>query len=192
MVSIHWGYFLGSLCFLPTEGIFVIFGYIFQIFLCISSLLGTQWGYLIIIIIILLNYTQFSYQVCSRLFIFFSNVYQPFLFLFILFISPISSHSLTLSTKAFYLSHILSQSDPHLLLQSQFLSQTLSSPSMAPKSKKCSYIISTDSFHLTRWNGAVRLTKAPPLTYRSQQHLSEGVRAGSVSFSKFSHFSSFL
>ena len=122
---------------------------------------------------------------------FFSDSYQMFFSIFIFFISLISSHSLTLSTKAFCLSHILSQSVPHPLLQSQFLPQTLSSPSMAPKSKKCSCIISTDSFHLTHWNGAVRLTKAPPLTYRSQQHLSEGARVGSVSFSNFSHFSSF-
>ena len=133
---------------------------------------------------------QFSHQVCSRLFIFFSNSYQPFLFLFILFISPISSHSLTLSTKALCLSLIPSQFDSHLLLQSLLLSQTLSSPSIAPKSKNSSYILSIDAFHLTRWNGAIRLTTAPPLTYRSQQHLSEGARVGSVNFSNFSHFSS--
>jgi len=61
---------------------------------------------------------------------------------------------------------------------------------MVPKSKKSSYILSTDAFHLTRWNGAVRLTTAPPLTYGSQQYLSEGARAGLVNFSNFSQFSS--
>ena len=127
---------------------------------------------------------------CSRLFIFLQWL-PTISFLFILFISFMSSHSLTPYTKVFCLFLTPSKFGSHLLLQSQFLSQTLSSPSMAPKSKKCSYIISTDSFHLTRGNGAVRLTKAPPLTYRSQQHLSEGVRARSLSFSKFSNFSSF-
>jgi len=112
-------------------------------------------------------------------------------FLYILFISLISSHSLTPSKKIFCLFLTPSQFDSLLLLQSQFLSQTLSSPSMAPKSKKSSYVLSTDAFHLTHWNGAVRLTTTFSLTYRLQQHLSEGARVRSVSFSNFSHFSSF-
>ena len=101
-----------------------------------------------------------------------TNPFYLFLFFFIF--------SLTLSTKNFCLSLIPSQSDPHLLLQSPILSQTLSSPSIAPKSKKSSYILSTNAFHLTHWNRVVRLTKASPLTYRSQQHLFKGVRAGPV------------
>ena len=105
--------------------------------------------------------------------------------------SFISSHSLTLSTKAFFLSLSPSQSDLRLLLHSQLLSQALSSPSMTPKSKKSSYILSTDAFPLTHWNGVVRLTTTSTLTYRSQQHLSEGTRARSISFSNFSRFSSF-
>ena len=110
--------------------------------------------------------------------------------------SPSSLHILYLfnfcsffsSTKAFAFSLISSQSDFHFLLQSQLFSQTLSSPSMAPKSRKISNVLSTDVFYLTRWNGVVRLTATPHLTYRSQQHNLEGARTGSVSFSHFSHF----
>ena len=134
---------------------------------------------------------QFSHQVCSRLFIFFFFFQQlPIIFFFSFSLSSlISSHSPTLFTKTFCFSLIPSLSDSHLLLQSQLLSQTLSFPSMAPK--KSSYILSIDAFHLTCWNGVVRLTTAPPLTCRSQQHLLEGARVGSISFLNFSHFSSF-
>ena len=118
---------------------------------------------------------------------FFSNGYQPFLFFHSFHLPHLFIFPLTLSTKTSCLSLIPSQSDPHFLLQSQLLSQTLSFTSMAPKS----YDLSTDAFHLTRWNGAVRPTAGPPLTYRSQQHLLKGARAGSVSFSNFSHFSIF-
>ena len=127
------------------------------------------------------------------------TVTNRFFLLFILFISLISSHSLTLqllslfffSAKVSTLSLIPSQSDFYLLFHSQLLSQILSSPSMAAKSQKSSYVLSIDILHLTRWNGAVRLSAAPPLTYKSQQYISEGVRTGSVSFSNFPHFSSF-
>ena len=105
-----------------------------------------------------------------------------YFYFFILFISLTSSYSLTPFTKSFCLPLIPSQSNPHLLLQSQLLSQTLSSLSMAPKSKKSSYILSTDAFHLTHWNGVVRLAEALPLTYKLQQHLSDGARARSVIF----------
>ena len=128
------------------------------------------------------------------------TVTNRFFFLFILFISLISSHSLTLqllslffffSAKVSTLSLIPSQSDFYLLFHSQLLSQILSSPSMAAKSQKSSYVLSIDILHLIRWNGAVRLSVAPFLTYKSQQYISEGVRTGSVSFSNFPHFSSF-
>ena len=127
------------------------------------------------------------------------TVTNHFFFLFILFISLVSSYSLTLQllffffpTKASTLSLIPSQSNFHLLLHSQLLSQTLSSPSMAPKSSKSSYILSTDILHLTCWNGAVRLMTTPHLNYRSQQHISKGARIGSVSFPNCSYFQVFL
>ena len=63
---------------------------------------------------------------------------------------------------------------------------------MAPKSKKTSYVLFSDNSNLTRWNRVVRLNESPPLTYRPQDHLSEGARTRSVSFSKFSHFLIFL
>ena len=68
---------------------------------------------------------------------------------------------------------------------------------MAPKSKKSSYIPSIDAFHLTHWNGVVRLAEALPLTYKLQQHLSDGARVGLVSLFYFIlfyffHFDMFL
>jgi len=62
---------------------------------------------------------------------------------------------------------------------------------MALKSKKGSYIFSNDTFHLTRWNGVVRLNGTPSLTYRSQHHLSEVAKAELVSFFHFFHFQVF-
>ena len=130
----------------------------------------------------------YSHQVCSRLFIFFSPMITNRFFFHSPHLPHIFIFSLTPSTKTFCLSFIPSQSNSHIFLQSHLLSQTLSSPSMAPKSKKSSYILSIDAFHLTCWNGAVRLTMAPSLTYRSQQHLSESVRTESASFSNFSYY----
>ena len=190
MLLIHWDPFDPPGIFLPFFYVFLNFPLHFQpprnsariFFFFFAKLHLVQWGGL--------NYVQFSHQVCSRLFIFLQQL-PTVSFLSILFISLISSHSLTFSTKAIFLSLIPSQFDFHLLLQSQLFSQTLSSPSMAPKSRKSSYLLSTDDFHLTCWNGPVRLATTPPLTYRSQQHLSEGARAGLVSISNFSHFSSF-
>ena len=109
---------------------------------------------------------------------FFHSLHLPHLFIF----------SLTPSTKTLCLSFIPSQSNSHLFLQSHILSQTLSSPSIAPKSKKSSYILSTDALHLTRWNGVIRLAEDPPLTYKSQQLLFEDARVGSVSVFLFFFF----
>ena len=62
--------------------------------------------------------------------------------------------------------------------------------SMAPKSKtkKTSYVLSSNAFNLTRRNGAIRLNESPPLTYKPQDYLSEGARAELLNFSNFSHF----
>ena len=127
---------------------------------------------------------------CSHLFVFLLRL-PTISFIFILFISLISSHSLLFSTKA-----LASLSFLHNLTLISFFNLNFSLKfshllQWNPKSRKSSYVLSTDVFHLTRWNGAVRLTAAPSLTYRSQQHLLEGARARSVSFSNFSHFSSF-
>ena len=113
----------------------------------------------------------------------FSNGYWPFFF-FSLFSSLSSLHILYLfnfssfffCTKASTLSLSFPSQIYSNLLQSQLLSQTLSSPTMAPKSRKSSYVLSTDIIHLTHWNGVVRLTAAPTLSYRSQQHILEGAR----------------
>ena len=200
MISIHQNDFLGSLCSLPTMGISVIFWCILN-FPLHFWLLGNSMGIFEFFVFAKLhvvqrggiNCMQFSHQACSRLFLSFffsSNSYQPFLFFHSLS-SFISSHSLTLSTKTFCLSLIPLQSDHHLLLHSQPLSQILSSPSMAPKFEKSSYIVSTNAFHLTNGNKVVRLTIALPLTYRLQQHLSKGARVGSVSFFKIFSFFEF-
>ena len=113
----------------------------------------------------------------TYLFIFFLQRLPTISFFHSLHLPPLFIFLLTLSTKTSCLSLIPSQSDPH--------------PLMAPKSKKSSYILSTDAFHPTHQNGVVRLTTAPPLTYRSQQHLSKGARARLVSFIIFFPFSSF-
>lgn len=63
---------------------------------------------------------------------------------------------------------------------------------MAPKSKKTSYVLSSDAFNLKFWSEAVRLNESPLLTYRLQDHLLEGAKMGLVSFSNFTHFQVFL
>ena len=179
-LSIHWkciwyfqsigDAFLGSLCSLYTQGISVFFGCIFFFFnfplhfqpsrnfmgifdfFFLAKLRVVQRGGL--------NYMQYSHQVCSRLFIFFSLMVTNRFFFHSLHLPHLFIFSLTPSTKTFCLSFIPSQSNSHLFLQSHLLSQTLSSPSMAPKSKKSSYILSIDAFHLTCQNGEVRLAKA--------------------------------
>ena len=130
---------------------------------------------------------QFSHQYIPAS-LNFSNGYQPFFFFF--FSSPSFLHILSNSTK---LPTFLSF--PHHLISSLtfYHPKLLSSPSslifsMAPKSKKTSYVLFSDNSNLTRWNRVVRLNESPPLTYRPQDHLSEGPRTRSVSFSKFSHF----
>ena len=50
------------------------------------------------------------------------------------------------------------------------------SPLMAPKSKKSSYVLSSEAFTLTRWSRAVRLNDSPPLTYMPRDHTSKGAR----------------
>ena len=126
-----------------------------------------------------------------------SIVTNRFFLLFILFISLISSHSPHLSNF-----HLFSLQNPaslpffptiwFLSLKSRHLKLSLSPSSfifsMAPKSKKTSYVLSSDAFNLIHWNGVVRLNESLPMTYRPQDHLLEGARTGSVSFSKFSHF----
>ena len=60
--------------------------------------------------------------------------------------------------------------------------------SMAPKSKKTSYMLSSDAFNLTAWSGVVRLMEPLPI-YRLEDHLSANARNRLVSFSFFfSHF----
>ncbi|KAL0004964.1 hypothetical protein SO802_012525 [Lithocarpus litseifolius] len=41
------------------------------------------------------------------------------------------------------------------------------------KTKKTSYVLSSDAFNLTRQNWAIRLNESPPLTYKPQDYLSE-------------------
>ena len=57
---------------------------------------------------------------------------------------------------------------------------------MAPKSKtkKTSYVLSSDAFNLKCWNGAVRLNEFPSLAYRAQDHLFANARAGLVNFTR--------
>ena len=117
---------------------------------------------------------------------------------FFLFTSFISSHSLSfqlLFILFLYKSLCPLSHSPHNLtsyfLQSQLLSQTISSPSMVPNSRKSSYVLPIDILHLTHWNGVVSLTAAPPLAHKSQQHISEGARTGLVNFLNFPHFWSF-
>ena len=142
----------------------------------------------------------------SRLFKFFPMVTNRF-FSFSSYFSSSSSSLHILSNSptsifSFYkysllLSHFFSQTDSSL---SKFLIQnSLPLPNsliffMAPKSKtkKTSYMFSSDAFNLTCWNEVVRLNESPPLTYKPQDHLSEGARVGSISFSNFSHFLFFL
>ena len=74
-----------------------------------------------------------------------------------------------------------------------YSSMTLDRPEHTPpKSKKTLYLLLSDAFNLTHWNGEIRLTKSPLLTYRPQDHLSEDARAVLVSFSNFSRFLIFL
>ena len=142
-----------------------------------------------------LNYTKFSHQVCSHLFIF-PNDCQPFLFLLhSLHLPHLLTFFITLQLPFFFLYknfHLLSF--PHIIwFSSSFkapsfshsLSRLSSSPQMAPKAKKTSYVLFSDTFFLIHWSGAVRLMKPPSLTYRPENHIPI---AEFVSFSNFSHF----
>ena len=145
---------------------------------------------------------QFSHQYSPTSSNFFQRLPTIFVFFFILFISLISSHSLQLSNFHFFFLYKTPYfsliSSHNLILLTQIFHPKLSSSlsslifSMAPKSKKTSYVLSSDAFNLTCWNGTVRLNESPLLTYRPQDHLLEGTRTGLVSFSNFSHFLNFL
>lgn len=79
---------------------------------------------------------------------------------------------------------------PHnLILFSHTLTQNCLSlsNSMAPNSKKSSYVISNGVFNLTRWNGVVRLNDPLSLTHRPSDHLSENAQTRLVSFLNFYH-----
>ena len=127
---------------------------------------------------------------------FFRTVTNCFFFFSILFISLISfSFFITLQLPLFSLQKLPSSlfSSHHLILShslktpsfSHFLSRLSSSPSMAPKAKKTSYVLSSYAFLLTCWSGAVRLTESPSLTYWPKNHIP---MVEFVSFSNFSHF----
>ena len=136
---------------------------------------------------------------CSHLFIFFQRLLNVS-FLFILFISLTSSHSLQLSNFNLFFStkRLTSLSLPLTIwlfsLKSSYLKlspfPSLLIFSMAPK--KISYVLSNNAFNLACWNGVVRLNESPSLTYRLRDHLLKGASPGSVSFPNFSHFWVFL
>ena len=93
-----------------------------------------------------------------------------------------------LSTKtslSFLFSHSLTLSNSKTPSFSHFLSKLSSSLPTAPKTKKTSYILSSDAFHLTHLSEATRLIGPPLLTYRPENHIP---MAESVSFQTFSHF----
>ena len=105
--------------------------------------------------------------------------------LYILFNSPTS---IPLQKLSAFLSF------PHNLIfsfQNFFLSLPNSFFSMAPKSQKSSYVLSSDVFNLTRQNAAMRLNEAPSLTHRPYDHLPKSARTGLVCFSSFFSFSHF-
>ena len=60
---------------------------------------------------------------------------------------------------------------------------------MAPKSKKTSYVLSSNTFNLTRWSRAIRLLEPPSLIYQPKDHLLANAQAKLVSFSFFFSFS---
>ena len=134
-----------------------------------------------------LNYISLAIGCLSRLFIFLQQLPTIFFSLFILFIF---SFSLQLSN--FLSFPIKTSASPPFFIFSQFenllLFQTLSSSLMATKTKKTSYLIFGKVLNLTRWVGATRLTKSPPLLYRPQNYLSDNAQTRLVSFSNFSHF----
>jgi len=107
------------------------------------------------------------------------------LHLFIFFTTPLSFLSTKASLPSFFSSHLLILSFSQTLSFSLFLS---SSPSIAPKAKKSSYVLSSYAFHLIHWSGATRLVGPPPLTYQPENHIPMGE---SVSFSFFFSLSSF-
>jgi len=131
-----------------------------------------------------------------------SNFFQwlltvSFLFLLIsLHLSHFFTFSLTLQLPSFLSTNTLcpSLSFPHNLifsfqiLSSKTLSLLNSLISMAPKSKKSSYVISSNVFNLTCWNRAMRLNESPLLTHWPHNDLSESARTELVSFSNLSHF----
>ena len=138
----------------------------------------------------------------SRLFKFFLMVTNRF-FSFSSYFSSSSSSLHILSNSptsifSLYKTPYFSLTSSHNLILLKYSHLKLSSSpsslifSMAPKSKKTFYVFSNDAFNLTCWNEVVRLNESPPLTYKPQDHLSEGARVGSISFSNFSHFLFFL
>ena len=105
------------------------------------------------------------------------SLYLPHLFTFL-----ITFLSFFLSTKTSLSSHFLTLPFSQTLLFPHFLS---SSSLMAPKAKKTSYVLSSNAFHLTYWNGAKRLMGPSLLTYRLENQIP---MAEFVSFQTFSHF----
>ena len=149
MLLIYWGMIL-IYC-----GYFCHFWIYFWIFLCTFSLLGTTHS-LAILCVLASSFFSSGYE---PFFFSFHSLHLPYLFTFSITSTSFLSFSLQklLPSLSFPL-----QFDTHFLLQSQLLSLTLSSPSMAPKSRKSSYVLSTDTFHLTHGNGVVRLTMLLP------------------------------
>ena len=137
---------------------------------------------------------------CFRPFIFSSMVTNRFFFLsFSSLSSPFhilsnsSTSSFSLQNPLFSLSispyHNLTSPLSFFLKLSPSLNFLISS--MAPKSKKNSYVLSKDALNLTRWSGAMRLMESPLLTYHPEDHLSANAQVRLVSFSFFFLISSF-
>ena len=128
---------------------------------------------------------QFSHPVSFPLFIFLTVTNR--FFFFSLFSS--SFHFLSnFSTSSLFLQKLCLPLISSSIHHQKSLSQTLSFPPMAPKTKKPSYLITSDVFNLTHQVRATRLNESPPLLYKPNDHLSDNARARLVSFSNFSHF----
>ena len=115
---------------------------------------------------------------CSLLFIFFSNHYLLFLFVLHSFHLPyLFRFFITLlffPTKTSFSLFLTPSGSLKTLSFSHFLSSLSSSPLMAPKAKKSSYILSSNAFQLTCWSGVVRLMGPPPLIYQLKESHSHG------------------
>ena len=137
---------------------------------------------------------QFSHQLPSSLFIFLQWLPTISLFSYSHHLPYLFTISLIPQLPLFSAKTICSS----LILSSLIIKNSLPFSnylifSMEPKSKtkKTSYSIFGEIFNLTCQDGATRLTKSPPLIYKTQNHLLEGAWARLVSFSNFSHFSHF-